>query len=168
MPADFLRRAYPRDICRVSLLYPLLFFFALVTGPRRSLSLKLSDMRVYEPWIRDRLGNHNSPYPLSSDFLSLHAKVYSVVHDSGKVSLELVLLRRSCPRDICKCHGDSCKSCTAFVSAIERPGTPIASQVQYLDLALSLPRETSLNRFKLFRSRPTAGLHQVWSVCFQD
>ena len=32
------------------------FFFALVTGPRRSLSLKLSDVRVYEPQIRPRLG----------------------------------------------------------------------------------------------------------------
>jgi len=31
------------------------FFFALVTGPRRSLSLKLSDTRVYEPQIRARL-----------------------------------------------------------------------------------------------------------------
>ena len=28
------------------------FFFTLVTGPRRSLSLKLSDKRVYEPQIR--------------------------------------------------------------------------------------------------------------------
>ena len=28
------------------------FFFTLVTGPRRSLSLKLSDIRVYEPQIR--------------------------------------------------------------------------------------------------------------------
>ena len=28
------------------------FFFTLVTGPRRSLSLKLSDTRVYEPHIR--------------------------------------------------------------------------------------------------------------------
>ena len=28
------------------------FFFTLVTGPRRSLSLKLSDARVYEPHIR--------------------------------------------------------------------------------------------------------------------
>ena len=28
------------------------FFFTLVTGPRRSLSLKLSDTRVYEPQIR--------------------------------------------------------------------------------------------------------------------
>jgi len=28
------------------------FFFALVTGPGRSLSLKLSDTRVYEPQIR--------------------------------------------------------------------------------------------------------------------
>jgi len=32
------------------------FFFTLVTGPRRSLSLKLSDIRVYEPQIRARLG----------------------------------------------------------------------------------------------------------------
>ena len=34
----------------------LLFFFTLVTGPRRSLSLKLSDTRVYEPQIRALLG----------------------------------------------------------------------------------------------------------------
>ena len=33
-----------------------LFFFTLVTGPRRSLSLKLSDTRVYEPQLRARLG----------------------------------------------------------------------------------------------------------------
>ena len=32
------------------------FFFTLVTGPSRSLSLKLSDTRVYEPQIRARLG----------------------------------------------------------------------------------------------------------------
>ena len=32
------------------------FFFTLVTGPRRSLSLKLSDTRVYEPQKRARLG----------------------------------------------------------------------------------------------------------------
>ena len=31
------------------------FFFTLVTGPRRSLSLKLSDTRVYEPQTRARL-----------------------------------------------------------------------------------------------------------------
>jgi len=31
-------------------------FFTLVTGPRRSLSLKLSDTRVYEPQIRACLG----------------------------------------------------------------------------------------------------------------
>ena len=30
----------------------LFFFFALVTGPRRSLSLRLSGTRVYEPQIR--------------------------------------------------------------------------------------------------------------------
>ena len=32
------------------------FFFTLVTGPRRSLSLKLSDAIVYEPQIRAPLG----------------------------------------------------------------------------------------------------------------
>jgi len=32
------------------------FFFTLVTGPRRSLSLKMSDTRVCEPQIRARLG----------------------------------------------------------------------------------------------------------------
>ena len=32
------------------------FFFTLVTGPRRSLDLKLSDTRVYGPQIRARLG----------------------------------------------------------------------------------------------------------------
>ena len=38
-------------------------FFSLVTGPRRSLGLKLSDTRVYEPEIRARLGTtaHFSP-----------------------------------------------------------------------------------------------------------
>ena len=34
----------------------LYFFFTHVTGPRRSLSLKLSDTRVYEPQMRARLG----------------------------------------------------------------------------------------------------------------
>ena len=32
------------------------FFFTLVTGPSRSLSLKLSDTRVYAPQIQARLG----------------------------------------------------------------------------------------------------------------
>ena len=36
------------------------FFFTLVTGPRRSLSLKLSDTKVYEPQIRARLGKYLS------------------------------------------------------------------------------------------------------------
>jgi len=35
---------------------PFFFFFTLVTGPRRSLSFKLSDARVYEPQIRAHLG----------------------------------------------------------------------------------------------------------------
>ena len=49
---------------RSRLLPPPIFlslFFTLVTGHRRSLSLKLSDARVNEPQIRARLGNHNTP-----------------------------------------------------------------------------------------------------------
>ena len=41
---------------RGSHLFFFFFFFTLVTGPRRSLSLKLSETRVYEPQIRARLG----------------------------------------------------------------------------------------------------------------
>jgi len=37
-------------------LYFFFFFFTLVTGPRRSVSLKLRDTRVYAPQIRARLG----------------------------------------------------------------------------------------------------------------
>ena len=41
----------------------LYFFVTLVTGPRRSLSLELSDTRVYEPPIRARLGTtRDRPY----------------------------------------------------------------------------------------------------------
>ena len=41
------------------------FFFTLVAGPRRSLSLKLSDTSVYEPQIRARLGTTADPPPTS-------------------------------------------------------------------------------------------------------
>jgi len=45
---------------------PLLLFFTLVTGPRRSLSLKLSDTKVYEPQIRARcLDLHHARSTLS-------------------------------------------------------------------------------------------------------
>ena len=37
------------------------FFFTLITGPRRFLSLKLSDTSGYEPQIRARLGERNTP-----------------------------------------------------------------------------------------------------------
>jgi len=37
------------------------FIFTLVTGPGRSLSLKLSDTRVYEPQVRARLGTTPPP-----------------------------------------------------------------------------------------------------------
>ena len=46
----------PEGHTRTTPLFFFFFFFTLVTGPRRSLSLKLSDTRVYEPRIRARLG----------------------------------------------------------------------------------------------------------------
>ena len=42
-----------------------LFFFTLVTGPRRSLNLKRSDTTVYEPQIRARLGTTAHCWSLS-------------------------------------------------------------------------------------------------------
>jgi len=49
--------------CSGSVPLPDVFFFStLVTGPRRSLSLKLSDTKVYEPQIRARLGNPSLLY----------------------------------------------------------------------------------------------------------
>jgi hypothetical protein len=42
------------------LIFCFFFFFTPVAGPSRSLSLKLSDTRVYEPQIRARLDNHAS------------------------------------------------------------------------------------------------------------
>ena len=41
---------------RLAMTFPQVFFFTRVTGPRRPLSLKLRDTRVYEPQIRARLG----------------------------------------------------------------------------------------------------------------
>ena len=49
-------RLNPRPDPGLGLFKCSLFFFTLVTGPRRSLSLELSDTRVYGPQIRARLG----------------------------------------------------------------------------------------------------------------
>ena len=43
------------------------FFFTLVTGPRRSLSLKLCDTRVYEPYIRARLGTTGVRFAIAGE-----------------------------------------------------------------------------------------------------
>ena len=48
------------------------FFFTLITGPRRSLSLELSDTRVYQPHTRVRLGS-TWYAPLSGIFLGRSA-----------------------------------------------------------------------------------------------
>ena len=51
------------------------FFFTLITGPSRSLSLKLSDTRVYEPQIRARLGTATHFCPVQFSILSLGIRV---------------------------------------------------------------------------------------------
>ena len=50
----------------------LFFFFTLVTGPGRSLSLMLSDTRVYEPQIRARLGTTAHFDPSAQEHPSSH------------------------------------------------------------------------------------------------
>ena len=56
-PEDSRRGACVQDPKHFFMRPPSLFFsFTLVTGPRRSLCLKLSDATVYEPQIRARLG----------------------------------------------------------------------------------------------------------------
>jgi len=57
------------------------FFFTLVTGPRRSLSPKLSDTRVYEPQIRARLGT-------TAHFCRVVVLSLSPKHTSQVVSLK--------------------------------------------------------------------------------
>ena len=52
------RRLEKRQVHRQVL--PTSLLLTLVTGPRRSLSLTLSDTRVYEPQVRARLGNNNT------------------------------------------------------------------------------------------------------------
>ena len=50
----------PGRPCHLARSHVFLYFFTLVTGLGRSLNLKLSDTRVYEPQLRARLGNHNT------------------------------------------------------------------------------------------------------------
>ena len=55
--------------------------FTLVTGPGRSLSLKLSDTRVYEPQIRARLtpwdASAQTPSTLNTNTATLHTTTYT-------------------------------------------------------------------------------------------
>ena len=55
------------------------FFFTLVTGPRRSLSLQLSETRVYEPQIRARLGT-TTHFCEVQDAAEAHARPPSPQH----------------------------------------------------------------------------------------
>ena len=52
------------------------FFFTLITGSRRSLSLKLSDTGVYEPQIRSRLGTAFEP----QEATEVHPAVEQIWH----------------------------------------------------------------------------------------
>jgi len=66
------------------------FFFTLVAGPRRSLNLKLSDTRVYEPEIRARLGTASPSSSARSRprFLSGDAHPHHVAHANSRSSIQ--------------------------------------------------------------------------------
>ena len=77
-------------------------FFTLVTGPRRFLSLKLSDTRVHEPQIRARLGTtthfcdsrtHSQTVPINNRCLSNWA---TVVCQKEELSTHWISLYLSC------------------------------------------------------------------------
>jgi len=70
--------------------YLLFFFFTLVTDPRRSLRLKLSDTRVYAPQIRARLGTTASEYIYIYIFCLLVESVRTVLR-----SKHLLLYQKS-------------------------------------------------------------------------
>jgi len=59
------RRMMSRLVQGEGLLIFFFVFFTLVTGPRRSLSLKQSDTRVYAPQTRARLGTNHASRPPS-------------------------------------------------------------------------------------------------------
>ena len=67
----------------------LFFFFTLVAGPRRSLGLKLSGTRVYEPQIRARLGTttHFCEVVVLK-FVGLSCSLARVWEDGGSCLLE--------------------------------------------------------------------------------
>jgi len=72
----------PRHIC-----WQVFFFFTLVTGPRRSLILKLGDTRDYEPQVRAFLGTTGGSHDrratrllASASSCSLHTPTLSHAH----------------------------------------------------------------------------------------
>ena len=81
--------AWPRDDVKttgyrdLSLDIEVTFFFTLVTGPRRSLSLKLGDTRVYESQIRAHRGRCVRAMRKQLETFYLRILVYLVIYDSG-------------------------------------------------------------------------------------
>jgi len=65
------------------------FFFTLVAGPGRSLTLELSDARVYEPQIRARLGT--TPHFCDSGY---HSTACGIQYVSDLTSNEISSYRR--------------------------------------------------------------------------
>ena len=62
-------------------------FFTLVTGPRMSLSLKLSDTRVHGPYIRVRLGNHNTPIQIMQQGIEQDGRIQLQFYHHEDVSV---------------------------------------------------------------------------------
>jgi len=90
---------------RRSNLLLLSFFFTLVTGPRRSSSLQLSDKRVYEPQIRARLGTtaHCAVPTLTRSLTSFVLQLWIRVadtHPGGNPGANLKSISHRCHRHL--------------------------------------------------------------------
>ena len=100
-------------------------FFTLVTGPRRSLSLTLSDKRVYEPQIRARLG-------ITAHFCKVvemsHGQPLEIPPPPNRVfpSLAMVYLKLT---QVCPAPNRVCPT-RATARQLKHPGTKHNSVVQ--------------------------------------
>ena len=69
------------------------FFFTLVAGPSRSLSLKLSDTTAYEPQIRARLGTTGGLRILKENIFNLKVSGNEVYCTNALLLLMHIVLR---------------------------------------------------------------------------
>ena len=137
---------------------PFFFFFTLVTGPRRSVSLKLSDTEVYEPQIQVRQlagskfalvegfpGEHRRHrHVLTADINTL--RIYKVAREQQHVGSAAPVAYFKAPMRIVsmRCHGGAvCVGCVAgavcILSAPFLSCRSLLSECRGLEAATGVP-----------------------------